>query len=100
MSPAILERSGIGRREILEKAGVTVKLELSGVGENVQDHVYSGVTSYRRNPQAGTKARLSAVSYEMMPGFTSFDQMRDPDFAKAQAELEYALVHLLESSFV
>ena len=47
MSPAILERSGIGRREVLEKAGIHVKLELPGVGENVQDHVYSGTVLSR-----------------------------------------------------
>ncbi|KAF5328555.1 hypothetical protein D9758_018005 [Tetrapyrgos nigripes] len=37
-SPTILERSGIGRKDILEKNGVPVKVDLSGVGENYQDH--------------------------------------------------------------
>ena len=39
----ILERSGIGKREILEKAGVEVKVELPGVGANIQEHLYHGV---------------------------------------------------------
>ena len=35
-SPAILERSGIGKRDVLDKAGVDVLAELDGVGENYQ----------------------------------------------------------------
>ncbi|KAF9004051.1 GMC oxidoreductase-domain-containing protein [Cyathus striatus] len=37
-SPAILERSGIGARSILEKNGIQVLVDLSGVGENYMDH--------------------------------------------------------------
>ena len=37
-SPAILERSGIGARDVLERNGVTQIVDLPGVGEN-----YSGV---------------------------------------------------------
>lgn len=37
-SPQVLERSGIGGRDILEAAGVTTKVELPGVGWNFQDH--------------------------------------------------------------
>ncbi|TFK27277.1 GMC oxidoreductase [Coprinopsis marcescibilis] len=39
-SPQILELSGIGRKDVLAKAGVDLKLELPGVGENVQEHNY------------------------------------------------------------
>lgn len=46
-SPHILELSGIGRRDVLEKAGIPLKLELPGVGENVQEHVMVGL-SYGR----------------------------------------------------
>ena len=35
-SPQILELSGIGRKDVLSKIGVDVKIELPGVGENVQ----------------------------------------------------------------
>lgn len=41
-TPQILELSGIGRREVLNKIGVPVKVELPGVGENLQDHPYCG----------------------------------------------------------
>ncbi|KAJ7770659.1 GMC oxidoreductase-domain-containing protein [Mycena metata] len=37
-SPLILERSGLGAKVVLEKAGVAVVAELAGVGENYQDH--------------------------------------------------------------
>jgi choline dehydrogenase len=38
-SPHLLELSGIGRREVLEAAGVPIAHELPGVGENLQDHL-------------------------------------------------------------
>lgn len=44
MSPKILEMSGIGDSAVLERAGIEVKLDLPGVGMNVQEHLYSGVT--------------------------------------------------------
>ncbi|RJG13495.1 choline dehydrogenase [Pseudomonas cavernicola] len=37
-SPHLLQRSGIGPLEVLRKAGVEVRHELPGVGENLQDH--------------------------------------------------------------
>ncbi|MEO0486697.1 MAG: GMC family oxidoreductase N-terminal domain-containing protein [Pseudomonadota bacterium] len=39
-SPEILQRSGIGPACILEAASVKVSHELSGVGENLQDHFH------------------------------------------------------------
>lgn len=38
-SPQILELSGIGRGEVLTRAGVDVRHELPGVGEALQDHL-------------------------------------------------------------
>lgn len=35
-SPAILERSGVGSREILDKVGVKQVVDLPGVGESYQ----------------------------------------------------------------
>ncbi|GJE92907.1 GMC oxidoreductase [Phanerochaete sordida] len=37
-SPVILERSGIGAKDILAKAGIEQLVDLPGVGENYQDH--------------------------------------------------------------
>ncbi|KAJ6477262.1 alcohol oxidase-like protein [Mycena vulgaris] len=46
-SPLILERSGIGKKEILDKAGISLVHVLSGVGENYQvfDIRNSGIES-------------------------------------------------------
>lgn len=38
-SPQILEISGIGPRDVLEAAGIEVKVENKNVGENLQDHM-------------------------------------------------------------
>jgi choline dehydrogenase len=38
-SPALLEMSGIGRKDAVEPLGVELLHELSGVGENLQDHL-------------------------------------------------------------
>ena len=37
-SPQLLELSGIGRPEVLQAAGIEVRHELRGVGENLRDH--------------------------------------------------------------
>jgi choline dehydrogenase-like flavoprotein len=42
-SPQILELSGIGSRSILEKHDIKVLVDNPGVGENLQDHVMSGM---------------------------------------------------------
>ena len=38
-SPKLLQISGIGPAEVLKKAGIEVKHELAGVGQNLQDHL-------------------------------------------------------------
>lgn len=38
-TPQVLQRSGIGPRHILQAAGAEVKVNLPGVGENLQDHM-------------------------------------------------------------
>ncbi|KAJ6514115.1 GMC oxidoreductase-domain-containing protein [Mycena vulgaris] len=52
-SPLILERSGVGRKEVLERAGIPVIAELSGVGENYQDHTFL-VSPYVADPATTT----------------------------------------------
>ncbi|KAK6337778.1 hypothetical protein TWF696_001258 [Orbilia brochopaga] len=56
-SPQILEASGIGQSAILANAGIPQILNLPGVGENLQDHVYV------------------SAAYQLKPGFTSFDSL-------------------------
>ncbi|KAJ7636186.1 GMC oxidoreductase [Roridomyces roridus] len=43
-SPKILELSGIGRPEVLAAIGVDMKIQLDGVGENVQEHTSMDVS--------------------------------------------------------
>lgn len=41
-TPWLLQRSGIGPKSVLDKAGITVKKNLPGVGANFQDHPIGG----------------------------------------------------------
>lgn len=45
-SPQLLELSGIGRRDVLDKVGVPLQHELAMVGENLSEHVYCNI-AYR-----------------------------------------------------
>ncbi|MGF7217872.1 choline dehydrogenase [Spirosoma lacussanchae] len=44
-SPQLLMLSGIGPADALRQAGVALKKELPGVGQNLQDHLFTGVSS-------------------------------------------------------
>lgn len=89
-TPQILELSGIGRRDVLEKIGVPVKLELPGVGENLQEHfssrlvhrmcVFSGL--HRHRP-----LMLLPEIHEDHKQET-IDLLRDPELAKKHLELQ------------
>ncbi|KAJ6611006.1 GMC oxidoreductase-domain-containing protein [Mycena sp. CBHHK59/15] len=52
-SPLILERSGIGKKDVLEKAGINIVTDLPGVGENYQDHAFV-VSPYIADPSTTT----------------------------------------------
>lgn len=58
LSPKILELSGIGQKDILEKAGIEPKIDLPGVGESLQDHLRIQTT------------------YELQPNITGLDVLR------------------------
>jgi choline dehydrogenase-like flavoprotein len=64
-SPLILELSGIGQKELLEKHGIPVVLDSPGVGENLQDHA------------------ISAPCFEIADDQFSADIMRDPNIVRA-----------------
>jgi len=57
-SPQILELSGIGGSAVLDAAGVAQKMDMPGVGENLQDH-----------------PRIQA-SYLLKSNYTSFDALK------------------------
>ncbi|KAJ7281447.1 alcohol oxidase [Mycena rebaudengoi] len=73
MSPQILELSGIGDKEVLDKAGVETLINLPGVGTNVQEHIFDG------------------VSYELREDISSeylnFDTLRNPQELPKQVQL-------------
>ena len=55
-SPKLLELSGIGSPNILEKHGIAVVHELRGVGENLRDH-YGAVMKWRFNREGLSVAK-------------------------------------------
>lgn len=57
-SPQLLMLSGVGDKDELKKAGIICKKELSGVGKNLQDHLFMGVTALSRQ-QFGQNHHLS-----------------------------------------
>jgi choline dehydrogenase len=71
-SPLVLQASGIGPGAVLRKAGIAVRHELPGVGENLQDHY-----------QARYIYEVAA------PG--SLNEVWHSPWLKAKAGLEYAL---------
>ncbi|EKF40947.1 GMC family oxidoreductase [Nitratireductor indicus] len=70
-SPHILELSGIGRGEVLQKAGLPVVHEMPSVGENLQDHLQlrcaykvSGIRTL--NEQASKLSGKAAIALEYL----------------------------------
>ena len=59
-SPAFLQRSGIGPADVLEDAGVALRHELPGVGENLQDHL-EVYCQYRCRQPITLNGRLNAL---------------------------------------
>jgi len=71
-SPHVLELSGIGRPDVLSKIGVDLKIDLPGVGENVQEHHMVGIT----------------VELGPNGGHETMDLLRDSDYATKALELQ------------
>lgn len=56
-TPAILQRSGIGRGEWLREAGIDVQHELRGVGSNLHDHVQARLVMKSRRKTLNSQVR-------------------------------------------
>jgi choline dehydrogenase len=69
-TPAILMRSGIGDRRKLGEAGVTVNLDLPGVGENLHDRYEIGVITEMKKP------------FSLLEGVKFDVDARDPHYAE------------------
>ncbi|GIC94652.1 GMC family oxidoreductase [Aspergillus udagawae] len=68
-TPQVLELSGIGNAELLQKHGIPVVIDNTGVGENLQDHC------------------ISSISFEITDGQVSGDILRNPDVVQALIKL-------------
>jgi choline dehydrogenase len=71
-SPHLLMRSGVGPADTLRTAGVAVVHDLPGVGQNLQDHLLTGVTwsitsAHARSPSVGGLLRWM-LRYAVRPG--------------------------------
>lgn len=58
-SPQLLELSGVGRADILSRAGIPLLHELPMVGENLSEHLYTPLT-YRSKPGVSWNRKLSS----------------------------------------
>lgn len=90
-SPQILELSGIGSKEVLEKAGVPLKLELPGVGENSQEHTFIGVSFGEQQCHlfySVPDATNHVIELRDDVDFDTVDLLRDPVFAAQHLELQ------------
>ncbi|KAI0697992.1 hypothetical protein BC835DRAFT_1269565 [Cytidiella melzeri] len=70
-TPQILELSGIGNSTLLKSLNITTLVDLPGVGENLQDHLFAG------------------VEYEVKPGVLTFDALHNNATFDAQQTALY-----------
>ncbi|MDO8388427.1 MAG: GMC family oxidoreductase N-terminal domain-containing protein [Polaromonas sp.] len=78
-SPQILQLSGIGPAALLQQHGIPVRVDLPGVGANLQDHLQIR-SVYKVNAPAGSRAK----------NFT-LNTLGSSFWGKAKIGLEYAL---------
>ncbi|KAJ3550489.1 hypothetical protein NM688_g5068 [Phlebia brevispora] len=76
-TPQILELSGIGRKDVLDRIGVPVKIELPGVGENVQEHLLVDVSF--------VPASLAELKEDAK--YETLDALHDPTVRERNLEL-------------
>ncbi|GAB4005053.1 choline dehydrogenase [Spirosoma migulaei] len=69
-SPQLLMLSGIGPVDTLRSAGITIKKEVPGVGQNLQDHVFTGVSSLCS--QRGASANFHLKPLNQLKGLAQF----------------------------
>jgi choline dehydrogenase len=94
-SPQLLQLSGVGPGELLQKHGIPVVQELKGVGENLQDH-YVIATQYRLRPDVisvneltrGLRFAKETVKYAMLrKGLLTLSAAHIAAFCKSRPEL-------------
>ena len=107
-SPQLLELSGIGRPDILREHGIDVAHELSGVGENLQDHYVSRMVWRLKNTitlnekTRGLRAAIEGLKYLLTSnGALTLPAGIVAGFVKTRPELETPDIqyHVANASF-
>jgi choline dehydrogenase len=62
LTPKLLMNSGIGPRQVLQDAGIDVKIDHPWVGKNLQDHPAVGVT-FRLSPALASSKSLPSIAF-------------------------------------
>ncbi|SDS57652.1 choline dehydrogenase [Halopseudomonas xinjiangensis] len=95
-SPHLLQLSGIGRRDVLEKAGIEVLHELPGVGENLQDHLefyfqFRCLKPVSLNRKLGWASRLQigAQWFFLKKGLGATNHFESCGFIRSKAGVEW-----------
>ena len=99
-TPLILQRSGIGPREILKDAKIPLKIESPGVGRNLQDHMefylqfgYDSKTSLAPYLQPLRKLAIGAAwlfsQNNQLSGLGSTNHFEAGAFIRTNAGIEY-----------
>lgn len=101
-SPQILELSGIGQGDVLQRHGIPVVHELKGVGENMQDHYMIGM-QWRFKPQYqsinerthGWRLAWEILKYALTKkGVLSLPVAHVAAFVRTKPELEHPDIQL------
>ncbi|KAG8920246.1 hypothetical protein FRC00_010287, partial [Tulasnella sp. 408] len=71
-TPQLLELSGVGNPSIFNPLGIATKINLPGVGENLQDHPYV------------------SLSFTIKPEYHTWDELRNNATFAAEAAAQYA----------
>jgi alcohol oxidase len=92
-SPAILERSGIGRRDVLEKAGVDPLVILNGVGENFQGKFSFSILPRRNRSTYNVDHQLIIAQYSASDESVTMDDLLrgDEEVMKGRIQLQNAI---------
>ena len=94
-SPHILQLSGIGNADVLMKAGIDVKHELPGVGENLQDHLEVYVQHACTQPVSMQPALRWWINLGSVFSGFSFERALQPPIILKQEALREAMIRWL-----
>ena len=83
---------------MLDQINIPVQLELPGVGFNVQDHMFNGVTFGKLTllPIVQTVSDVAYVELKDGVSFDTLDVLLDPVLAAEHAKLQYVVFFSLK----